>query len=43
MVRGRVGNVMRVMVHRGRRRGCRDIAPLVDVSSLLRAFGRVRH
>jgi len=27
MVRGRVGNVMRVMVHRGRRRGCRDIAP----------------
>jgi hypothetical protein len=28
---GRVGNVMRVMVHRGRRRGCRDIAPLVDV------------
>jgi hypothetical protein len=27
VVHGRVGNVMRVMVHRGRRRGCRDIAP----------------
>ncbi len=27
VVHGRVGNVMRVMVHRGRRRGCRDMAP----------------